>query len=47
MAMEYNKAPLAEGKRRGALCFIIWVYCFGAGRSLFLINIVSKLKQNI
>ena len=25
MAMEYNKASLSAGKRRGALCFIIWV----------------------
>jgi hypothetical protein len=47
MAMEYNKAPLFAGKRRGALCFIIWVYFFGAGRTLILINIVSKLKRNL
>jgi hypothetical protein len=47
MAMEYNKASLSAGKRSGALCFIIWVYFFRAGRTLILMNIISKLKRNL
>ncbi len=47
MAMEYNKAPLSAGKRRGALCFIIWVSFFRAGRTLILMNVVSKLERNL
>jgi hypothetical protein len=47
MVMEYNKAPISAGKRGGAICFIIWVSFFGAGRTLILINIVSKLKRNL
>ncbi len=47
MAMEYNKAPLYAGKGGGALCFIVWVYFFGAGRTLIFTNIISKLRQNL
>ena len=47
MAMEYNKTPLFAGKRRGALCFIIKIYFFGAGRTLILIKIVSKFKTKL